>query len=88
MANTKSALKRVRQNAVRNARNRSYRTRMRNAVRRLRAAIEAGNAGEAREMLTATIALVDATASKGVIHRNAAARTVSRLTRAVNGLEG
>ncbi len=87
MANSKSALKRVRQNIVQNERNRAYRTRMRTAVKRLRTAIEAGNTDEAKNLLGSTVSLVDATAGKGVIHRNAAARTISRLTRAVNGIE-
>ena len=52
----------------------------------LRAAIDEGNAELAKSLLTETISTVDATAQKGVIHRNAAARTKSRLTRAVNAM--
>ena len=84
MANIKSAEKRTRQSITRNARNRSQRSRMRGAVKSVRAAVEAGDQAKAEELLTATISLVDATAQKGVIHRNAAARTKSRLTRAVS----
>ncbi len=87
MANTKSAEKRTRQSISRNARNRSQRSRMRGAVKTLRAAVDAGDKAKAEELLGSTISLVDATAQKGVIHRNAAARTKSRLTRAVSTMK-
>lgn len=86
MANHKSALKRMRQSIKRRENNRSFRTRMRSAVKKLRAAIEEGNADLAKSLLSETLSTVDATAQKGVIHRNAAARTKSRLTRAVNAM--
>jgi small subunit ribosomal protein S20 len=86
MANSKSALKRIRQNEKRRDRNRSDRSRMRTAIKNLRTAMEAGDADKARELLPSTLSLVNATAGKGVIHRNAAARTTSRLTRAVSSL--
>ena len=86
MANHKSAEKRMRQDLVRRDRNRSARTAMRTAIKKLRSAIEGGNADEAKGLLSATLGAVDATAKKGVIHRNAAARTKSRLTRAVNAM--
>ena len=87
MANIKSAEKRSRQSIIRNMRNRSIRSRMRGAVKTLRAAVESGDKAKAQELLIPTISLVDATAQKGVMHRNAAARTKSRLTRAVSKLE-
>ena len=86
MANHRSAEKRIRQTAKREARNRHFRTRMRTAIKKLRAALAEGDAGSARELLTPTLSLIDATAQKGVIHRNAAARYKSRLTRHVNAL--
>ena len=86
MANNPSAIKRNRQTIVRRQRNRSQKSRMRNAVKTLRQAIEAGDAGTARNLLPETLRLVDLTAQKGAIHRNAAARTKSRLERAVSGL--
>ena len=86
MANHKSAVKRMRQALVRRDRNRSVRSEMRTEIKRLRTAIEQGNAEEAKSLLTATLGIVDTTAKKGVIHRNAAARTKSRLTRAVNAM--
>ena len=86
MANIKSAEKRMRQAEVSRVRNRGYRTRMRHAVRTLREAIAAGDRDRAESLLPQTLSLVDATAGKGVIHRNAAARTKSRLSRAVRQL--
>lgn len=87
MANTRSAQKRIRQSLKRRERNRAQRSTMRTAVKKLRLAVAEGKAAEARELLTPTLSIVDATARKGVIHANAAARTKSRLTRAVHSLE-
>lgn len=86
MANHKSAEKRIRQTAKRAERNRHFRTRMRNALKKLRAAIHEGDASTAKELLVPTLGLIDSTAQKGVIHRNAAARYKSRLTRQVTAL--
>jgi small subunit ribosomal protein S20 len=88
MANTRSAEKRMRQTEKRRARNRSHRSTMRSAVKKLRTAVESGDAASARALLNATLSIVDATAQKGVIHANTAARTKARLQRAVNGLGG
>lgn len=87
MANIKSAKKRILQNEVRRQKNRTFRSRMRSTIRRLRAAIDQGEATEARELLEPTLRVIDKTAQKGIIHDNAAARYKSRLTRAVRSLE-
>jgi len=86
MANTKSAEKRIRQNEENRKRNRKYRSRMRTAIKRLRAAIDGGDAEKAKELLPGTLKVIDVTAQKNVIHDNAAARYKSRLTQAVAGL--
>jgi len=86
MANIKSAQKRNRQNDTNNARNRAYRTRMRSAIRELRDAVESGDSAKAQQLLPSTLSLLDSTAQKNIIHANAAARTKSRLTRAVRGV--
>ena len=83
MANIKSAEKRIEQSAKQRARNRGQRSRMRSAVREVRAAIDEGDQKKAEELLATTLSIVDVTARKNVIHANAAARTKSRLTRAV-----
>lgn len=84
MPNHKSAEKRVRQNEKRSAVNRSNRTRLRTSIKRLRGALENGQANEIQALLPATISTIDKAVQKGVLHRNAAARYKSRLTARVN----
>ena len=79
MASHESALKAHRQNVVRREHNRQLRTRLRRALRDIRAAIDAGDAGQVKDALRSTISLVDKMAGKGVIHRNTAGRYKSRL---------
>ena len=83
MAHTKSAKKRVRQNEEQRLRNRHHRSRLRTAIKQLRAAVAAGDQESGKEQLPAAIALLDRMASRRVIHRNTAARTKSRLSRLV-----
>jgi small subunit ribosomal protein S20 len=88
MANTESAKKRVRQSRQRRARNRAHRAELRTEIKKLRHAVADGDADQAREMLSATLGIVDRSAKKGAIHKNAASRTKARLTRAVASVEG
>ncbi len=83
MANIKSAEKRIDLSAKQRARNRAQRSRMRGAVREVRQAVADGDQAKAQELLADTLSLVDVSARKKVVHANAAARTKSRLTRAV-----
>lgn len=83
MAHHKDAIKRIKQNEKRRARNRHYRSRMRNQIKRLREVVAAGDVTQAQEQLRTTISLIHRVASKGVIHRNQAARRISRLNKAV-----
>lgn len=83
MPNTRSAAKRVRQTAKRNARNRWSRGRARTFVKRAREYINEGRLEEAREAVQWACRSLDKAASKGSIHRNNAARRKSRLTRAL-----
>ena len=80
MPNHKSAEKRARQNEKRRVINRTNRGRLRTGVKKLRAAIESGDAGSVQTILPQTISLIDKAVQKGVLHRNAAARYKSRLT--------
>ncbi len=86
MAHHKDAIKRNKQNAKRRTHNRHYRTMMRKQIKSLRSAIEAGDTEAAQVQLRATISTIDRVASKGVIHRNQAARRVARLNAAVKGM--
>ncbi len=86
MAHHKDAIKRMKQNAKQRLRNRHYRTRMRNQIRRVRDAVEAGNNEEATTQLREAISVIHHVVTKGVIHRNQAARKISRLNKAVQSL--
>lgn len=86
MANHKSAMKRAKQNEVRRVRNRSRKTRMKNVIKGVEEALTSKSAELAAERLKEAISVIDKTASKGVIHRNNAARQISRLTRKVNAI--
>jgi small subunit ribosomal protein S20 len=86
MANHKSAEKRVRQTARRNAINSRNRSRLRTQVKKLRAAIEDGDQQTAQALLTQTVSLIDKSVQKGILHGNAAARYKSRLTTTVSGM--
>jgi small subunit ribosomal protein S20 len=76
----------MRQGVKRRARNRKNLSQVKTQIKRLRAAIESGNAEEARKLLPATIGFIDKAAKKGIVHDNAAARHKSRLTRKVTAL--
>ena len=83
MANTKSAEKRMRQSAERRVRNRAARSAMRTAVKKVRGALASGDAQGAQEALKTAVQVIDRTAKKHVVHANTAARTKSRLAKAV-----
>ena len=87
MANHKSAEKRNRQAQVRRQRNRANRSKMKTAIKNLNAAIDSGNAEDARTALAAAVPVIAKTASKGTIHKKNASRKISRLTKRVNQLE-
>jgi small subunit ribosomal protein S20 len=79
VASHESALKAHRQNVKRREHNRQLRTRLRSALRDIRAAIDGQDPTTVAHALRQTISLVDKMASKGLIHRNAAGRYKSRL---------
>ena len=84
MPNHKSAEKRVRQNEKRKQINRTNRTRLRTAIKKLRGALSGSDANQTKALLPETISTIDKAVQKGVLHRNAAARYKSRLTVRVN----
>ena len=87
MANIKSSEKANRQRVRRTARNIAHKTKMRSAIKRLRAVIGQKKAKDAQTLLTSAVRAIDQAASKGVIKRGTASRFVSRLTVAVSGLK-
>ena len=83
MANTKSALKRVRQAKRRTDRNRTLRSRVKTLRRKTMEAAEAGKREEAESTLRALVSVVDRAQKKNILHRNKAANLKSRTARAV-----
>ena len=84
MANTKSAEKQNRQAQKHRARNSHVISTLRTQVRKVREAIEKGDAAATKTELGAAVKLIAKAASKGVIHRSQAARRISRLTKAAS----
>ncbi|MCL2839770.1 MAG: 30S ribosomal protein S20 [Defluviitaleaceae bacterium] len=84
MANIKSAQKRIRVAAKRQIRNKHIKSTTKTAVKKLNVAVGAGDVANTQAMLVQAIAAIDKAASKGVIHKNTAARKKSRLTKMVN----
>ncbi len=80
MAIHKSVEKRARQNRVRNARNRALRSNLRTVVKKFRTLIEAKDLEGAEAGLPALYSVIDRAVTKGILHRNTAARKKSRLT--------
>jgi small subunit ribosomal protein S20 len=79
LANTKSAKKRIRQNSRRRVRNARIRTRARSTVRSARQVVEGTDRSAGETAVKTAVQELDRAASKGVIHRNNAARRKSRL---------
>ena len=76
---TKSALKANRQNVKRREHNRQLRSRLRTALKAIRASLDDKDIDGAKKALSATVSIVDKMATKGIIHRNTAGRYKSRL---------
>lgn len=87
MANHKSAIKRNKQNAVRNARNTHIRSTMRTFVKQVRTAVAEGDPAAALVALQRAIPFIDKAATRGVIHKATASRKISRLTKLVSAMQ-
>ena len=83
MANIQSAKKRVTVSEKKNLRNRIVKSGMRTSIRKFDAEV-ASDPQNAQKQLSATSAVIDKAASKGVIHKNAANRKKARLARQLN----
>ena len=77
---TKSALKANRQNIRRREQNRQMRSRLRTALKKIRASLDENDVEAAKSALSETVSIVDKMATKGIIHRNTAGRYKSRLS--------
>lgn len=88
MPNTEGAKKRMRQALVRRDKNRATKSSLHTQYKKVLAAVQEGNAESADAELRLAAKKFDQAAAKGTIHRNAAARTKSRLSAKVKVLKG
>jgi small subunit ribosomal protein S20 len=87
LANHKSALKRARQNKERQLRNKSQKTKIKNIVKALEAAIAEKSLAEVQEHMRLAQKAIAKTAAKGTIHKRTASQEISRLSRKVQVLK-
>jgi small subunit ribosomal protein S20 len=87
MPNTASAKKRMRQDAVRRARNRSTKSSLRTQLRKVREAVTAKEVEKSQTEFRLLVKKLDKAAARKVIHANTAARTKSRLSRAIRAIQ-
>ena len=86
MANHPSALKRYRQSQKRRLINQMNRHRLKTQLKKLRAAVTAGKAADAKALLPETFGVIDRSVQKGVIKKNTAGRYKSRLAKTVGAI--
>ena len=84
MANIKSAKKRILVNRTKAERNKSIRSGVKTAMKKVLAAVEGGDKAAAEAELKAATKTIEMAASKGIYHKNNAARKISHLTKLVN----
>lgn len=84
MANIKSAKKRILVSERNAARNKSVKSKVKTAIKKVEAAIAANDKAAAQTALTAAISELNKAASKGIFHKKTVSRKISRLTLAVN----
>ena len=84
MANIKSAKKRILVTETKTARNKSIKSKVKTAIKKVDAAVVAKDAVAAKEALKAAISEINKAATKGVYHKSTASRKISRLSIAVN----
>ena len=84
MANNKSAKKRIRITAKRTLENKSVKTRTKTAVKKFLTSVEGGDKSASAVVLSNTASVLDRAVTKGVLHKNTAARKKSRLAARLN----
>ena len=84
MANIKSAKKRILVIETKTERNKAAKSKVKTFVKKVYAAIDAGDKAAADDALKAAISEISKAASKGIYHKSTASRKISRLTKAVN----
>lgn len=86
MANIKSAKKRILVNETKAARNKAIRSKVKTAIKKVDAAIAAGDKAAAQACLVAATSELDKATTKGVYHKNTSSRKVARMSKAVNAM--
>ena len=86
MANIKSAKKRIKVTATKTLRNKAIKSGVKTAIKKVDAAVAAGDKELAQANLLNAISVIDKATTKGVYHKNTSSRKVSRLTKAVNNI--
>ena len=86
MANIKSQVKRIKTNEKARLANASFKSSMRTAIKAVQAAVKAGNKESAIELMNVAFSKIDKSVSRGIQHKNAAARQKAALAKLVNSL--
>ena len=86
MANIKSAKKRIKVISKKTLRNKMIKSQTKTAIKKVMVAVNAGNKEKAQVALVGAISAIDRAYTKGIFHKNAAARRKSTLARLVNGM--
>ena len=86
MPNIKSAKKRVKVTATKTLQNKMFRSKMKTIVKKYEAALAAGDLAAAQALYKEAVKIIDVAASKGIIHKNAAAHKKSAFTKALNAM--
>jgi small subunit ribosomal protein S20 len=86
LANIKSAKKRILVNQKKAERNKAIKSKTKTYIKKVYAAIEAGDKAQAQEALRLATVELDKAETKGVYHKNMTSRKVSRMAKAVNGM--
>jgi small subunit ribosomal protein S20 len=86
LANIKSAKKRIKVIETKTARNKAIKSRVKTMIKKVDAAVAAGDKELAKAALSQAVAEIHKACSKGVYHKNTVARKVSRLSKAVNNI--
>ena len=84
MPNIKSAKKRVRVIAAKTLQNKMFRTQLKTDIKKYQAAVASGDKEKANEAYLVAVKKIDQAASRGILHKNNAARKKSQLTKALN----
>lgn len=87
MANIKSQKKRIEVSRKENLKNTAIRSRVKNAVKKFNAAIDAGDLAVAEQLFSETVSIIDEARSEGVLHANTAARKVATISRSLDKLK-